>query len=110
MKGGSNQLGILRARITQQLAIRYPNGELGIGCRVGIPGSEIDVDVCWMSSKFLDRYKDSTPFPVAPEVCILLSHDQSKIAMLRSLGARSVSVYQDGQTLDVLKLARPDLS
>ena len=130
MSPASNVHGRFQARIAIELGTQLRGGEVITECSIL---TEIGVrvpDVAWASEAFLRDHGKSTPFPVAPEICIEITSPSNldeeireKIEAYLAAGAREVwTVAEDGSidyhdrqgkklgsSFDV-KISLPDLS
>jgi Uma2 family endonuclease len=130
MSPASNVHGRFQARLTIELGTQLSGGEpitessilTEIGVRVP--------DVAWASSEFLRQHGTSTPFPVAPEVCVEITSPsnsddeiQEKIHAYLNAWAREVWIVAEDGSIDYhnsdgkktssslnIKVALPDLS
>jgi Uma2 family endonuclease len=106
MSPASNVHGRLEARLATKLGTQLSGGEAITECSIL---TEIGVrvpDVAWASAEFVRQHGTSTPFPVAPELCIEIvspssSDDeiQEKIAYLAAR-AREVWIVQENGGID----------
>ncbi len=104
MSPASNRHGIQQGKLVRLLAQMLPSGEIATECSVGTHSGVKVADVVWMSSEFLTRYGDQTPFPKAPELCVeILSPSnnskemEEKIRLYLGYGAKEVwLVDKDG--------------
>ena len=126
----SNVHGRLRACLAIELSTQLSGGEPITGCSIL---TEIGVrvpDVAWASAEFLRQHGTSTPFPVAPEICIEITSPsnsddeiQEKIHAYLNAGAREVWIVaedgnigyhdRDGEKASSsfnIKVSLPDLS
>lgn len=99
MSPASNRHGIQQAKLVRLLAQMLQDGEIATECSIGTHLGVRVADVVWMSSAFLTKYGDQTPFPQAPELCIeILSPSDSpremeeKIRLYLGYGAQEVWV------------------
>lgn len=105
MSPASNRHGILQARLVRLLARLFNEGEILVECSVSTHVGVKVADVAWMSSPFLARHGDLTPYPEAPELCIEVvspSNSQKelteKIHLYLGYGAREVwTVSEEGE-------------
>jgi Uma2 family endonuclease len=70
MSPGSNRHGRLQGCVAVELTQQLPGGimltEASILTDIGVRVP----DVAWGSAEFMTRYGESTPYPVAPEICV----------------------------------------
>jgi len=130
MSPASNVHGRFQARLTIELGTQLSGGEPITECSIL---TEIGVrvpDVAWASAEFLRQHGTSTPFPVAPEICVEITSPsnsddeiQEKIQAYLNAGAKEVWVvaedgrisYHDGDGERAsssfnVKVSLPDLS
>ena len=104
MSPASNRHALLRARLAAEFAKQLTGGQPLTKCSIL---TEIGVrvpDVAWASMEFLAAHADSTPFPIAPEICVEITSPSNsddeireKIAAYLSAGAREVWIVgEDG--------------
>src|SRR5215210_6432669 len=104
MSPASNIHGRFQARLASELNAQLPAGEAITECSIL---TEIGVrvpDVAWASAEFISQHGTSTPFPVAPEICVEITSPsnsddeiQEKIHAYLNAGAREVwIVAEDG--------------
>ena len=70
MSPASNRHGIQQGKLVRLLAQTLHEGELATEYSISTHLGVIVADVVWISSEFLARYGDQTPFPQAPELCV----------------------------------------
>ncbi len=70
MSPASNRHGIQQAKLVRLLAQMLHDGEIATECSIGTHLGVRVADVVWMSSAFLAKYGEQTPYPQAPELCI----------------------------------------
>ncbi|MDD2761422.1 MAG: Uma2 family endonuclease [Methylomonas sp.] len=97
MSPASNRHGIQQAKLVRLLAQMLHDGEIATECSIGTHLGVRVADVVWMSSAFLVKYGELTPYPQAPELCIeILSPSNSpremeeKIRLYLGYGAHEV--------------------
>ena len=130
MSPASNVHGRFQARLTIELGTQLSGGEAITECSIL---TEIGVrvpDVAWASSEFLRQHGTSTPFPVAPQICVEITSPsnsddeiQEKIHAYLNAGAQEVWIVAEDGSIDYhdrdgekpgssfnIKVALPDLS
>src|SRR5690349_8255052 len=130
MSPASNVHGRFQARLTIELGTQLSGGEPITECSIL---TEIGVrvpDVAWASAEFLRQHGTSTPFPVAPEICVEITSPsnsddeiQEKIQAYLNAGAQEVWIVAEDGSIDYhdrdgeksgssfnIKLVLPDLS
>nr|WP_255324705.1 Uma2 family endonuclease [Thiorhodovibrio frisius] len=70
MSPASNRHAIQQARLVRLLVEWLDTGEIASECSIGTHQGVKVTDVAWMSTAFLGRHGDTTPYPQAPELCI----------------------------------------
>lgn len=70
MSPASNRHGIQQGKLVRMLAQMLHEGEIATECSIGTYMGVKVADVVWISSGFLARYGDQTPYPQAPELCV----------------------------------------
>lgn len=70
MSPASNRHGIQQAKLVRLLAQTLQAGEIATECSINTHLGVRVADVAWMSSEFLTKYGEQTPYPQAPELCI----------------------------------------
>jgi Uma2 family endonuclease len=104
MSPASKRHALLQAHFAAEFARQLSSGRPLTECSVL---TEIGVrvpDVAWASAEFLNAHADSTPFPIAPEICVEIvspsnSDDEidEKIPAYLTAGAREMwIVTEDG--------------
>jgi Uma2 family endonuclease len=104
MSPASNRHALLQAHLAAEFAKQLTGGRPLTECSIL---TEIGVrvpDVAWASMEFLAAHADSTPFPIAPEICVEITSPSNsddeireKIAAYLSAGAREVWIVgEDG--------------
>jgi Uma2 family endonuclease len=66
----SNRHGIQQGKLIRLLSQILYEGELATECSISTHLGVKVADVVWISSEFLARYGDQTPYPQAPELCV----------------------------------------
>jgi len=102
MSPASNRHALLQAHLAAELARQLPGGRPLTECSVL---TEIGVrvpDVAWASADFLAAHVDSTPFPIAPELCVEITSPsnseeeiEEKIRAYLAAGASEVWVVSE---------------
>lgn len=102
MSPASNRHGIQQAKLVRLLAQSLQTGEIATECSIGTHLGVRVADVVWMSSEFLNKYADLTPYPQAPELCIEIlspanSHREieEKIRLYLGYGAHEVWIVDN---------------
>lgn len=94
MSPASNRHGRLQSKLTLLLAQHGGKGELYLECSIETRKGVKVADVAWASPEFFAEYGESTPLPVAPEICIeILSPSREmaeKIDLYLAKGAKEV--------------------
>ncbi len=82
MSPASNRHGIQQAKLVRLLAQMLLDGEIATECSIATHLGVRVADVVWMSSGFLAKYGEQTPYPQAPELCVeILSPSNSQREM-----------------------------
>lgn len=82
MSPASNRHGIQQAKLVRLLAQLLVDGEIATECSIATHLGVRVADVVWMSSGFLSKYGEQTPYPQAPELCVeILSPSNSQRQM-----------------------------
>ena len=99
MSPASNRHGIQQGKIVRMLAQMLHEGEIATECSIGTHMGVKVADVVWISSGFLERYGDQTPYPQAPELCVEIRSPsntdkeiEDKIRLYLGYGAQEVWV------------------
>jgi Uma2 family endonuclease len=99
MSPASNRHALMQAHIAAEFARKLPGGrpltECSVLTRIGVRVP----DVAWASDPFLAQHATSTPFPLAPEICVeIVSPSNSKdekIAAYLAAGCQEVWVVRE---------------
>jgi Uma2 family endonuclease len=99
MSPASNRHGIQQGKLVRLLAQMLHAGELATECSISTHLGVKVADVVWISSEFLARYGDQTPYPQAPELCVEIRSPsnsdkeiEEKIRLYLGYGAQEVWV------------------
>ena len=102
MSPGSNRHALLQAHLAVELARQLVDGRPLTECSVLTQIGVRVPDVAWASDAFLATHGDTTPFPVAPDLCVeIVSPSNSeeeireKISAYLSAGARGVWIVDE---------------
>jgi Uma2 family endonuclease len=83
MSPATNRHSLLQGRLQEFLLRHLPDGvrmpECSILTRQGVKVA----DVIWGSSAFFARYRDATPYPQAPELCVEIASPSNSAEELR---------------------------
>ena len=97
MSPASNRHGRLQITLLNLLQKHGVSGEVYLECAVTTRKGVKVADVAWASAAFCQRYGETTPLPVAPEICVeVLSPSNTgtemteKIDLYLAKGAREV--------------------
>jgi Uma2 family endonuclease len=102
MSPASNRHGRLQAKLSLLLAEHGSAGELYLECSIDTRKGVKVADVAWSSPEFFAEYGETTPLPVAPEICIeIVSPSNSTVEMNEKIdlylakGAKEVWLCDD---------------
>jgi len=102
MSPTSNRHGRLQGAIYKLLGSLGKDGETYLECAVATRKGVKVADVAWASAEFFQRHGETTPLPVAPEICVeVLSPSNTgtemtgKIDLYLARGAREVWLCDD---------------
>ena len=97
MSPASNNHGILQFDIGTIINRAKRSGKIIIECSVQTPQGVKVADVAWASNDFIEKHGSSTPYTVAPEICVevispsnLPSEMNEKIKLYLDQGAKEV--------------------
>lgn len=97
MSPATNRHGNLEYRVGRALERGRPEGEIIIECAIQTSDGVKVADVAWASQTFIGEQGYTTPYPVAPEICVeILSPGNSneemriKIELYLAQGAQEV--------------------
>lgn len=105
MSPASNRHSLLQFAIAKLLDRCTASGKTLVECSVDTPKGTKVADVAWMSDRFFDSFREETPYPQAPEICIEIKSPanskaeiEEKIELYLSRGALEVWIcYADGR-------------
>ncbi len=107
MSPASNVHGWYQARLAGEFNTQLPSGGAITECSIL---TEIGVrvpDVVWASTEFLGAHRQSTPFPVAPEICVEITSPSNsdeeireKIHAYLAAGAKEVWIVGENGSID----------
>jgi len=93
----SNRRGAVKAELGTEIRRRTASGHVLLGCVIDTSKGTKVADVAWISPEFFAEYEDTTPYPVAPEVCVEIVSPCSapeetgqKIELYLAAGAKEV--------------------
>jgi Uma2 family endonuclease len=99
MTPASNRHGMFQTELASRLRELMRRGRVFNECSIATLDGVKVADVVWASPAFLKKYHDTTPYAVAPEICVEVASPSNsrqeiaeKIAMYLSKGAREVWV------------------
>ena len=108
MSPASNRHGRLQAKLSLLLAKHGSDGEIYLECSIDTRKGVKVADVAWSSPDFFAEYGETTPLPVAPEICIeIISPSNSqremaeKIDLYLAKGAKEVWLCNDEGNITV---------
>lgn len=97
MSPTSNNHGIRQYEIAKKIDITKKSGKIIIECSIKTPDGVKVADIAWASDQFIAKYRDKTPYDVAPEICVeIVSPSNTKAEMSEKIklyleqGAREV--------------------
>ncbi len=103
MSPATNRHSLLQGRLQEFLLQNLPDGvrmpECSILTRKGVKVA----DVIWGSDTFFERYRDATPYPQAPELCVEIASPSNSAEELRE----KTHLYLEAGALEVW-IVRPD--
>lgn len=70
MSPATNRHSLLQGKLQALLLRRLPDGIQMPECSILTSEGVKVADVVWASDTFFERYRDATPYPKAPELCI----------------------------------------
>lgn len=82
MSPASNNHGNLQYEVAKKLDNGKRSGKLIIECSIKTPEGVKVANVAWASSEFIEKYGFTTPYNVAPEICVeVISPSNSSMEM-----------------------------
>ena len=86
MSPASNRHGRLQVKLSLLLAKYGSDGEIYLECSIDTRKGVKVADVAWSSPEFFSEYGETTPLPVAPEICIeIVSPSNSQREMMEKI-------------------------
>jgi Uma2 family endonuclease len=83
----TNVQGMLKSEIGYLLSKLLKHGHCLNSCSIQTQQNVKVADVAWASQRFLDKYLEIDPFPVAPEICVeIISPSNSTKEILEKIG------------------------
>ncbi len=107
MSPASNRHGFLQSELVWLLRSQLNKGRVITECSVDTPKGVKVADVAWCNDEFVAEHGETTPFMVAPDICIeILSPSnsvkemQDKVLLYLAKGAKEVWLVSDsGKTV-----------
>ncbi|MFO7641028.1 MAG: Uma2 family endonuclease [Candidatus Competibacteraceae bacterium] len=98
MSPATNRHSLLQGRLQEFLLRHLPHGVRMPECSILTRNGVKVADVIWGSSAFFARYRDATPYPQAPELCVEIASPSNTADELREktrlyLAAGAVEVW-----------------
>ncbi len=97
MTPASNRHGRLQGRIYKRVLDLASAGDAMVECSIDTPKGVKVADVAWFSDAFLAQHGETTPYPVAPELCVEVvspsnsrSEMEEKVQLYLAQGAKEV--------------------
>jgi Uma2 family endonuclease len=99
----TNRQGRWKSRVAYNLSSCAPTGDITSGCSVQTTKGVRVADVAWLSSGFVAKHADATPYPNAPELCVEINSPSNsageiseKVELYFEAGAKEVWLCDDG--------------
>lgn len=108
MSPATNRHGRMQGKVHSLIMQLCSMGELYLECSIQTSKGVKVADVAWASNEFFAKYGETTPLPVAPEICVeILSPSNTtnemneKIDLYLAKGAHEVWLCDENGTLSI---------
>jgi len=109
MSPASNWHGVAQGELTQVIMNKKKKGRVINECSLMTRDGVRVADVAWASDEFIKKHGFTTPYPVAPEICVEIyspsntkEEIEGKVALYLLAGAHEVWVVKQGSPVQIL--------